>query len=154
MALGHDSILLVGLTGSNQESIMHLLKQRDWNWKTADCLTGAIRELGGKVGMELVLAAEALLDGHGYELTGAVTRRGSSLLVDVLLSDGHVWLPVVERGERTFGRGGIGLAELGSVVDELLGDRVPPKLPKGVAGKDARGSEQFAGESHKVVAAH
>ena len=154
MTLGHDSILLVGLTGSNQESIEQVLRQRDWNWRTAGSLTGAIRDLGRNIGVELVLAAEALLDGRGYELTDAVAKHNLSLLVDVMLSEGHVWLPVVERGERTFGRGGFGVEELGSVVDELLANRVPSELPKVVAGKNARGSEQFAGMDHNVVRAH
>jgi len=154
MTLGHDSILLVGLTGSNQESIEHVLRQRDWNWRTAGSLTGAIRDLGRNIGVELVLAAEALLDGRGYELTDAVAKQNLSLLVDVMLSEGHVWLPVVERGERTFGRGGFGVAELGSVVDELLADRVPSKLPQVVIGKNTTGIEQFASMSQKAVTAH
>lgn len=154
MTLGHDSILLVGLTGSNQESIQHVLRQREWSWRTADSLTGAIRELRENIGVELVLAAEALLDGRGYELSDTVVKHNSSLLIDVMLSEGHVRLPVVERGKRTFGRSGFGVAELGSVVDELLADRVLCKLAKVLAGKSARGSEQFAGMSQKVVAAH
>ncbi len=154
MSLRQDSILLVGLTRTNQESIAHTLNKRGWKWRTVDSLTSAVHHFAKGGGVQLVLAAEALLDGRGYELTDAVTKLGSSLLVGVMLSEGSVWLPVVERGERTFGRGGIGLAELGSVLDELLDDRVSSNVSRYNSRRKAVGTEQPAGVSHRVVTAH
>jgi hypothetical protein len=154
MTHGDDSILLVGLAGANQESIAHLLMQRDWNWKAAESLASAVRHLGRMTGLKLVLAAEVLVDGRGYELTDLIARQGSSLLVGVMLSEGEVWLPVVERGERTFGRGGIGMADLGSVVSELLDDRIPSSLWPGRSPMKAAANQQIAGVDHRIVAAH
>jgi DNA-binding NtrC family response regulator len=153
MTPGHDSILLVGLTGANQESMAYLLRQRDWNWSTADSLRSAIRELGRSGGVELVLASEALPDGRAYELSDVVSKRGASFLVGVMLSEGQIWLPVVERGERTFGRGGIGMAELSSVLRDLLDDRVSSNLQGGNSRMKAGGNEQIVGASHKVATA-
>jgi hypothetical protein len=53
---------------------------------------------------KVVLAAEKLPDGTGYELASLIGRQAGSLFIGVSLSETCLWLPVVEKGIRTLGR--------------------------------------------------
>jgi hypothetical protein len=107
---------------------------------------------------DVVLAMEELVDGCGFELSQDVARRSASLFVQVELSEGHLWLPAVERGKRTLGERALDPAEFetqlvtllsGEAANRLSGQARPTaamELPRGLAppfdGGDRNWSER------------
>ena len=79
------------------------LTNRGFGSRTVETLREA-RDLLGTFRWDVVLAAESLVDGRGYDLTEIVARRSGTLLVGVPLSESCLWLPVVERGALVLGR--------------------------------------------------
>jgi len=69
---------------------------------------------------DVVLAEEVLPDGRGYDLTDAVAQAGTSLFVAVALSEGSLWLPVVELGERSLGKRALNQAALEAEIEIIL----------------------------------
>jgi hypothetical protein len=67
-----------------------------------------------------VLAEEHLPDGRGYDLAESVERLATTLLVSVALSESCLWLPVVERGERSLGRRALNPRMLELELETLL----------------------------------
>jgi hypothetical protein len=95
------------------------LASHGWGCQVVDLLTDAKEELK-KSQYEIVLAAEHMADGRGYDLTEAVARRSSSLLVGVMLSDSYLWLPTVERGIRTLGMRAVNPSMLEEAMEDML----------------------------------
>jgi hypothetical protein len=69
---------------------------------------------------EIVLAAENLPDGQGYDLSEIVAQRARSLLVAVALSASVLWLPVVLQGSRVLGQRALNDNMLEAEVETLL----------------------------------
>ena len=68
----------------------------------------------------VVLAAEKLADGMGYELAPILTRQRGTLYIGVALSETCLWLPVVERGVRSLGARAMNSGVLETEVVEIL----------------------------------
>jgi hypothetical protein len=105
MAPVSESILAVGLTFP-ANSVLERLGRKGRECQLVNTLVEAGEALQwGKFG--IVLAGEHLSDGEGYDLVERVTRNGGTLLVAVTLSEGFLWIPVVERGVKTLGECGL-----------------------------------------------
>jgi hypothetical protein len=68
----------------------------------------------------VVLAAEKLADGVGYELAPILTRQRGTLYIGVALSETCLWLPVIERGVRSLGARAMNSGVLETEVVEIL----------------------------------
>jgi hypothetical protein len=68
----------------------------------------------------VVLSAEKLADGMGYDLAPILTRQQGTLYIGVALSETCLWLPVVERGLQSVGDRAMNSAILETEVARLL----------------------------------
>src|SRR5579862_9232536 len=73
--------------------------------------------------LDVVLAAESMVDGRGYALSGAMQRQSGTLIVGVPLSESCLWLPVIERGVAVLGNRAFSPTMLELELDRLLGIR-------------------------------
>ena len=112
-------ILVVAPCGPTTNTTVERLARLGWGCRIVDLLSEAKEELK-KSNYEIVLAAEHMADGRGYDLTDVIAQRSSSLLVGVMLSDGYLWLPTVERGVRTLGMRALNFAMLEEAMEEML----------------------------------
>lgn len=112
-------ILVVAPRDPTTNTTVERLARHGWGCQVVDRLTEAKSALNESE-YEIVLAAEYMSDGRGYELTDVVARRSSSLLVGVMLSDSYLWLPAVERGVRTLGIRAVNPAMLEEAMEDLL----------------------------------
>jgi DNA-binding response OmpR family regulator len=69
---------------------------------------------------KVVLSAEKLPDGTGYELASLIGRQAGTLFIGVSLSETCLWLPVVEKGSRTLGRRAMNPTMLEAEMRQLL----------------------------------
>jgi DNA-binding response OmpR family regulator len=79
------------------------LASQGWIAETAENLARA-RSVLKLFRLDVVLCEENLPDGRGYDLADSVAAQSSTLLVSVALSESCLWLPVIERGERSLGK--------------------------------------------------
>jgi len=94
--------LAVGLGTAGTCAELGQLERKGWKLHAVETLREA--ELAVKESLyEVILAAEQLSDGWGYDLMDSVIERAKSLLVMLNLSESCLWLPVVERGVKTLG---------------------------------------------------
>lgn len=73
--------------------------------------------------IDVVLAAESLPDGRGYDLADCVARQAGTLLVGVALSENSLWLPVIDHGQRVLGSRAIGARVLETELVKILSIR-------------------------------
>lgn len=73
--------------------------------------------------IDVVLAAESLPDGRGYDLADPVARQAGTLLVGIALSENALWLPVIDHGERVLGSRAIGARLLETELVKILAIR-------------------------------
>jgi CheY-like chemotaxis protein len=128
-------ILIVAPRGPAMCTTVERLASHGWGCQVVDLLTEAKEELN-KSQFEIVLAAENMDDGRGYELTDVIARRSLSLLVGVMLSESYLWLPTVERGVRTLGARAVNPSLLEETMEVMLlrpvlaaGKGTAPALP-------------------------
>jgi hypothetical protein len=112
-------ILVVAPRGPTTNTTVEGLARHGWGCQVVELLTEAKEELR-KNEYEIVLAAEQMADGRGYDLTDVIVQRSSSLLVGVKLSDGCLWLPTVERGVKTLGMRALNPAMLEEAMEEMV----------------------------------
>lgn len=141
-------ILTVGLSECTG-TVLGRLARKGWEYHVAPTLQDAGAAVrSGNFG--IILATEVLADGCGYDLVESVAGVGGTLYVAIALSEGYLWLPVVERGTRTPGNCGLDPRILESEIEELAAnygqrmslwqesgavDRSKPKPPKPVEPK-------------------
>jgi len=113
-------ILITGRPGPGTDAILARLTARGCGSHAAETLREA-RDMLGTFRFDVVLAAESLPDGRGYELAEAVARRSGTLLVGVALSESCLWLPVVERGDYVLGLRAVNSQALELELDLILG---------------------------------
>jgi hypothetical protein len=99
------------------------LSDRGFGSRVVETLRDA-RDLLGTFRFDVVLAAEMLADGRGYDLAEIVARRSGTLLVSVALSASCLWLPVVERGVNVLGRRALNARALEVELDFVLDIRI------------------------------
>jgi DNA-binding response OmpR family regulator len=112
-------ILVVGNHPAATSAITTRLMLLGWASQVVDTLREARNALA-TLKFEVVLAAEILPDGRGYELTEGVAFRSGTLFVCVALSENSLWLPVLDRGASVLGTRAISGAELESEIVKLL----------------------------------
>jgi len=96
-------ILVVGKPGASTAAMLSRLASQGWIAETAENVARA-RSVLKMFRLDVVLSDENLPDGRGYDLADAVAAQSSTLLVSVALSESCLWLPVIERGERSLGK--------------------------------------------------
>lgn len=102
MAANSKRILTVGLSGGIECAVLAGLERKGWECSGVRTLQGAENALETDE-YGIVLAAECLADGEGYDLASSLMRRDGSLFVAVTLSESCLWVPVVEAGTKTLG---------------------------------------------------
>ena len=115
-------ILTIGKGRPPTNAILERLAHRGWGFRAVETL-GEAEDLMRTFAFDIVLAAESLPDGRGYELAGIVVRRGGTLLVAVALSESCLWLPVVELGEKVLGNRALNADALAAEAEKLLSAR-------------------------------
>ncbi len=121
-------ILIAGTPGPGTNAMLARLGGRGFGSHAVETLREA-RDLLGTFRFDVVLAAESVADGRGYELAKIVAQRSGTLLVGVALSESWLWLPVVERGVLVLGRRALNARALELELDFVLDLRAlsPPK---------------------------
>lgn len=119
MCTARKQVLVVAPRDPITSRTVEQLARYGWACKVVDVLTGAKEELK-KGKYEIVLAAESISDGRGYDITELVAQCSSSLLVGVRLSDGYLWLPTVERGVRILGTRAVNPSMLEETMEDML----------------------------------
>ncbi|HEY0701673.1 MAG TPA: hypothetical protein VGD60_02800 [Candidatus Acidoferrales bacterium] len=112
-------VLVVGPTTSSTTGILKKLARAGWgshavaSAREAETVLKTIR-------FKVVLSSEKLPDGMGYEMAPLIARQGGSLFIGVTLSETCLWLPVIEKGERSLGKRAMNPTTLEAEVSELL----------------------------------
>jgi len=116
-------ILFAGPPTAVTDEVLARLSGRGFGAYRAQRLSDA-RELLETFRLDVVLAAESLIDGRGYALSDAMRRQAGTLIVGVPLSESCLWLPVIERGVAVLGKRAFSPAMLELELDRLLGIRI------------------------------
>ncbi len=119
MSLTMMRILVVGKSFPSTIAMLERLELSGWGSQTVETLRearGALRTFQ----FDVVLCAESLSSGRGYDLVELVAGQTATLYVGVALSDSCLWLAAVERGERTLGKHGLNPRKLELEVMALL----------------------------------
>jgi hypothetical protein len=119
-------ILAVGSAGPHVSALLERLARNGWGSYSVETFAEA-RTVLRTLQFEVILAAEYLIDGSGFQLAREMGPRPVSLFVDVSLSEGHLWLPVVERGANTLGERALDPSSFEQELSELLSGSVAPK---------------------------
>jgi DNA-binding NtrC family response regulator len=112
-------ILVVGSLEEATGEMSHRLERHGWATHMVPTLREAQIVLQ-TIRLPLVLAAEKLDDGTGYELTKWATQQELTLMVGLQLTDTLLWLPVVEAGERSLGSRALNPIMLEGEIERLL----------------------------------
>jgi len=112
-------ILIVGSSTSGTDGIVKKLTGAGWGSHSVASVAEAETVLK-TIRFKVVLSAEKLPDGTGYELASLIGRQAGTLFIGVSLSETCLWLPVVERGSRTLGRRAMNPTMLEAEVSQLL----------------------------------
>lgn len=112
-------ILVVGPLTEATSDMSQRLERHGWATHCVATLHEAQIVLS-TIRFPLVLAAEKLEDGAGYELTEVATRLELTLVVGLQLTETLLWLPVVEAGERSLGSRALNPVMLEGEVERIL----------------------------------
>lgn len=96
-------ILVVGQPGAGTSATLSRLAQKGLAAHSTRSIANA-KTLLDTLQVDVVLADENLPDGRGYDLAESLEKLSATLFVSVALSESCLWLPVVERGDRSLGR--------------------------------------------------
>lgn len=112
-------VLIVGPTTSSTNGILSKLARAGWG---SHAVAGAreAETVLKTIRFKVVLSSEKLPDGTGYELAPLIARQGGSLFIGVTLSETCLWLPVIEKGERSLGKRAMNPTMLEAEVSGLL----------------------------------
>jgi hypothetical protein len=119
MSISSVQILTVGPTTLNTLATLRRLVRSGWSSHSVATI-GEAETVLKTIRFNVVLAAEKLADGVGYDLAPIIGRQGGTLYIGVSLSETCLWLPVVERGVRSLGERAMNSAVLESEVAEVL----------------------------------
>jgi len=146
MAAISIQVLVVGTTAAGTEAMLLRLEARGWGARRVNTVAEA-KELMATFRFAVVLAAENLRDGNGYDLAELVGRQAGDLFVGITLTD-MLWLPAVERGVFVLGHRALNA----NVFENEL------ELALGQVGGESRAAETRkaaaeAGTSHRLGSA-
>jgi hypothetical protein len=96
-------VLIVGPPTFSTDNLVKEIAVAGWGSHLVSTVTEATAVLK-TIRFKVVLCAEKLTDGTGYELAALIGRQAGTLFIGVSLSETCLWLPVVEKGVRTLGR--------------------------------------------------
>lgn len=122
MSIDSLPILVVGDLLPGTGEILRRFSSAGWGWRQVRKVREA-RDLLLTVDPHIVLAAEVLPDGRGYDLAETAARHARTLIVGVALSETCLWLPVVYRGVNVLGRRALPPEALEAEMKDLLGMR-------------------------------
>jgi DNA-binding response OmpR family regulator len=126
-------ILVIGDPARPTSTILRRLASRGWGAQYVETLREAQNSLL-TFQFDVVLSAESLADGRGYEVADLVMRRAGTLIVGVALSASCLWLPVVEQGARVLGSRALNAHMLESELEAILAARERAHEGESVAG--------------------
>jgi DNA-binding NtrC family response regulator len=112
-------ILVVGKPCGSTAATLSRLALDGWVADTAETVAKA-KSVLKMFRLDAVLSEENLPDGRGYDLADAVAQQSSTLLVSVALSESCLWLPVIERGDRSLGQRAVTPDMLGFELETIL----------------------------------
>jgi hypothetical protein len=112
-------ILVIGSPTAGTDGIIRKLTAAGWGSHSVASIREAETVLK-TIRFKVVLSAEKLPDGTGYELAPLIGRQAGTLFIGVSLSETCLWLPVVEKGSHTLGRRAMNPAMLEAEVRRLL----------------------------------
>lgn len=112
-------ILVVGSPVASTDAMINRLELRGWGSYGVQSVSEA-KEVMQTIQFDVVLAAERLPDGQGYDLMDGVGSCSGSLLVCVSLSESCLWLAVIEEGERVLGKRAVNQHMLELELEHLL----------------------------------
>jgi hypothetical protein len=112
-------ILIVGPRTAGTDGVVKKLTGAGWGSHSV-ATVGEAETVLKTIRFKVVLSAEKLPDGTGYELAPLIGRQAGTLFIGVSLSETCLWLPVVEKGSRTLGRRAMNPTMLEAEVGQLL----------------------------------
>jgi hypothetical protein len=112
-------VLVVGLISANSQTMLERWRRSGWGFHAVDSVEEAETVLK-TIRFKVILAAENVSDGSGYELAGLVARQSGNLFISVALSETCLWLPVIEQGARSLGKRAINPWMLETEVETIL----------------------------------
>jgi hypothetical protein len=119
MAAISIQIVVVGSTAASTAAMLLRLEARGWGACRVNTVAEA-KELLATIRFAVVLAAENLRDGSGYDLAALVARQAGDLFVGIALTD-MLWLPAVERGVFVLGHRALNASVFENEVELALG---------------------------------
>ena len=114
-------ILVVGPLTDATNDMSQRLERHGWATHAVASLRDAHIVLQ-TIRFPLVLAAEKLEDGTGYELTDWATKQELTLIVGLQLTETLLWLPVVEDGRRSLGSRALNPIMLEGEIERMLAE--------------------------------
>jgi DNA-binding NtrC family response regulator len=114
-------ILVVGSLTDATNDMSQRLERHGWATHAVASLRDAHIVLQ-TIRFPLVLAAEKLGDGTGYELTDWATKHELTLIVGLQLTETLLWLPVVEAGRRSLGSRALNPIMLEGEIEQMLAE--------------------------------
>lgn len=115
-------LLMIGNSLPGTQITLGRLSECGWGSYAADNVCDG-ESLLKTFQIDIVLAAENLPDGRGYDLADCVARQLGTLMVGVALSENALWLPVIDRGRRVLGSRAIGARMLEAELIRELTER-------------------------------
>lgn len=134
-------VLVVGPLAPDTAAVLERLARHNWGSYAVESLSES-KSVIKTLRFDVILAAEFLCDGRGYELAPRVAEFMATLLVSVTLSESCLWLPVVYCGENVLGQRALNPRMLESELEFLLSqparDSAGAREPDGGRAKNAR----------------
>ena len=112
-------VLVVGLKSANTQTMLERWRRSGWGSHIVESVQEAETVLK-TIRFKVILAAENVCDGSGYDLAALVARQSGNLFISVALSETCLWLPVIEQGARSLGKRAINPWILETEVESLL----------------------------------
>lgn len=112
-------ILVVGLKNASTQGMLERWRRSGWGSHAVDSVQEAETVLK-TIRFKVILAAEKVGDGSGYELAPVVERQSGNLFISVALSETCLWLPVIEQGARSLGKRAVNPWILETEVENVL----------------------------------
>jgi DNA-binding NtrC family response regulator len=130
-------ILVVGPLTTATNEMSQRLERHGWATHAVATLRDAYVVLQ-TIRFPLVLAAEKLDDGTGYELTSWATKQELTLIVGLPLTETLLWLPVVEAGRRSLGSRALNPIMLEGEIERMFAEMDSARAIEGVRSRELR----------------
>jgi hypothetical protein len=137
MPTGAVRILVVGPLTSGTSEMSQRLERHGWATHSVATLRDA-RVVLQTIRFPLVLVAEKLEDGTGYELTEWAAKQELTLFVGLQLTETLLWLPVVECGRRSLGSRALNPVMLEGEIERTLAGLDMERAAAGVRDRERR----------------